>query len=167
MQETWVGFWIGTIPWRRKWQPTPVFLLGKSLAGYSLWGCKELDITEQLRMHTLSWEEWVRSTLINQRALWYELLLVRSADLLKPPDIPRKKNWMFPSISGWWAFSALAELSDQEGYQSPPHWLPLHTDWEILTLGLLDSSLKSNLPVPLIVGDPVLEKLASVTHHKF
>ena len=43
----------GKIPWRRKWQPTPVFLPGKfhgkrSLAGYSLQGCKELDTTEQL-----------------------------------------------------------------------------------------------------------------------
>ena len=33
------------IPWRRKWQPTPVFLTGKShgqssQAGYSPWGCK-------------------------------------------------------------------------------------------------------------------------------
>ena len=33
---------IGKIPWRRKWQPTPVFLLGKSngqrsLVGYGLW----------------------------------------------------------------------------------------------------------------------------------
>jgi len=42
--------WVGKIPWRRKWQPTPVFLPGKShgqrsLAGYSPWGCKELDTT--------------------------------------------------------------------------------------------------------------------------
>ena len=42
---------VGKIPWRRKWQPTPVFLLGKShgqrsLAGYSLWGHEELDMTE-------------------------------------------------------------------------------------------------------------------------
>ena len=22
--------WVGKIPWRRKWQPTPVFLLGES-----------------------------------------------------------------------------------------------------------------------------------------
>ena len=41
------------IPWRRKWQPTPVFLPGKShgqrsLTGYSPWGLKELDMTEQL-----------------------------------------------------------------------------------------------------------------------
>ena len=43
--------WVGKIPWSRKWQPTPVFLLGKShgqrsLAGYSPWGCKESDMTE-------------------------------------------------------------------------------------------------------------------------
>jgi len=39
------------LQWRRKCQPTPVFLPGKSqtqrsLAGYSLQGCKELDMTE-------------------------------------------------------------------------------------------------------------------------
>jgi len=38
-------------PWRRKWQPSPVFLLGefhgqRSLVGYSPWGRKELDTTE-------------------------------------------------------------------------------------------------------------------------
>ena len=38
-------------PWRREWQPTPVFLPGKfhgqrNLAGYSPWGCKESDTTE-------------------------------------------------------------------------------------------------------------------------
>ena len=37
--------WVGKIHWRRKWQPTPVFLPGKShgqrsLVGYSPWGCK-------------------------------------------------------------------------------------------------------------------------------
>ena len=43
--------WVGKIPWRRKWQPTPVFLPGKSyrqrsLVGYSPWGLKESDTTE-------------------------------------------------------------------------------------------------------------------------
>ena len=42
--------WVGKIPWKRKWQPTPVFLPGKSheqrsLAGYSPWGHRELDMT--------------------------------------------------------------------------------------------------------------------------
>ena len=45
--------WVGKIPWRRIWQPTPVFLPGKSheqrsLVGYSPWGRKELDTTERL-----------------------------------------------------------------------------------------------------------------------
>ena len=43
----------GRSPWRRKWQLTPVFLPGEShgqrnLVGYSLWGCKEWGMTEQL-----------------------------------------------------------------------------------------------------------------------
>ena len=45
--------WVGKIPSSRKWQPTSVFLPGKShtqrsLASYSPWGCKALDMTEQL-----------------------------------------------------------------------------------------------------------------------
>ena len=47
------GPWVGKIPWRKKWQPTPVFLPEKShgqriLVGYSPWGRKESDTTEQL-----------------------------------------------------------------------------------------------------------------------
>ena len=44
--------WFGKIPWRRGWQPTPVFWPGeshgqRSLAGGSIWGHKEADTTEQ------------------------------------------------------------------------------------------------------------------------
>ena len=44
--------WVGKIPWRRKWQPSLVFLPGesheqRSLAGYSPWGCKESYTTER------------------------------------------------------------------------------------------------------------------------
>ena len=50
---------IPGIPWRRKWQPTPVFLPGKSHGWRSLvdntpWGCKESDTTERLT-HKSSW----------------------------------------------------------------------------------------------------------------
>ena len=43
--------WVGKIPWRRAWQPTPVFLPGeahgqRNLAGYSPQGHKESDTTE-------------------------------------------------------------------------------------------------------------------------
>ena len=49
------NLWVGRIPWKRKWQPTPVFLPGKfhgerSLAGYSPWGHKESHPTERLTM---------------------------------------------------------------------------------------------------------------------
>ena len=45
--------WVRKIPWRRKWQPTPVFLPAKtqgqrSMGAYSPWDCKDSDTTEQL-----------------------------------------------------------------------------------------------------------------------
>ena len=50
---------VGKIPWKRAWQPTPVFLPGeshgqRSLAGYSPWGHKELgtaEATQRACMH--------------------------------------------------------------------------------------------------------------------
>ena len=55
--------WACNILWRRKWQPTPIFIHGKphgqrSLVGYSPQGHKELDMTE----HTSSIKEvWGQS----------------------------------------------------------------------------------------------------------
>ena len=62
--------WIGKIPWRRAWQPTPVLLLGeshgqRSLADCSPWGHKELNMieaTSQALMDILGWPKkliWV------------------------------------------------------------------------------------------------------------
>ena len=58
MQETQVQSLGWKIPWRRKWQPTPVFLLGQShgqrnLAGHSPWNSKEfrIDLTEVINTH--------------------------------------------------------------------------------------------------------------------
>ena len=47
--------WVGKIPWRREWLPTPVFSPGEfhgqnSVMGYSPWGCKEPYMTEQLTL---------------------------------------------------------------------------------------------------------------------
>ena len=44
--------WIRKIPWRTEWLPTPVFLPReahgqRSLAGYSPWVHKELDMTQE------------------------------------------------------------------------------------------------------------------------
>ena len=45
--------WVGKIPWRREWLLTPGFFPGefhgqRKMVGYSSWGCKESDMTEQL-----------------------------------------------------------------------------------------------------------------------
>ena len=52
-----VGFdpLVGKIPWRREWQPTPVFVPGeshgqRSLVGYNTWSRKELEMTERLHV---------------------------------------------------------------------------------------------------------------------
>ena len=54
-QESWFDLWVGKIPWKREWLPTPVFLPGefhgqRSLVGYNPWGRKE------------SGHEWVTNT---------------------------------------------------------------------------------------------------------
>ena len=48
--------WIRKIPWRRKWQPTPVLLPRKphgqrNLAGSSPWNYKQWDMTERACIH--------------------------------------------------------------------------------------------------------------------
>ena len=58
VQEIRFDPWVGKIPWKREWQPTPVFVPGesyreKSLAGYSPRGHKESAITEQLTLPLL------------------------------------------------------------------------------------------------------------------
>ena len=52
IQDTGFDSWVGRIPWRGARQPTPVFLPGEShgqrkLVGYSPWGHKESDMTEE------------------------------------------------------------------------------------------------------------------------
>ena len=46
------------LSWRKEWLPMPVFLPGefhgqRSFADYSPWGCKELDMTEQLTIFSM------------------------------------------------------------------------------------------------------------------
>ena len=48
--------WVGKIPWRRKWQPTPVFLHGENPMDRGTWWAavheiSESDMTEDTRAH--------------------------------------------------------------------------------------------------------------------
>ena len=54
--------WVWKTPWRRAWQPTPVFFPGESHGRRSLvccspWDRKESDMTEWLNS---SWKHWTR-----------------------------------------------------------------------------------------------------------
>ena len=60
MQETWVRSLSWEDPWRKAWQPTPVFLPGefhgqRSLVDYSPWdGSVELNLaTQQQQQHAI------------------------------------------------------------------------------------------------------------------
>ena len=50
--------WVGKIPWRRAWQPTPVFLPGESMHRgawrATVHGVTELNMTEHRQKHLLS-----------------------------------------------------------------------------------------------------------------
>ena len=78
MWETCVRYQgVTTIPWRRKWQPTPALLLGKShgwrsLVGYSQQRCKESDMTEHhfTSLHIVSWSSLVTQLVKNPPAMW-------------------------------------------------------------------------------------------------
>ena len=81
MQGRRPGFdpWLGKISWRRKWHPTSVFLAGKShgwrsLADYSPWCHRELDITEQLHSRVCMF--------INLEILMYKLAITHINMLL-------------------------------------------------------------------------------------
>ena len=72
---TWLSLFT-FMHWRRKWQPTPVFLPGKShgrrsLVGYSPWGHKESGTTQQLNRPE------VKISLARSWALKWAVLLCR------------------------------------------------------------------------------------------
>ena len=89
--------WVGKVPWRRAWQPTPVFLPGEShgqrtLEGYNPWGCKELDMLKRLSVEEgheggpggtgLGWDAWNKTGVGKllrgclEPALWMSALIL-------------------------------------------------------------------------------------------
>ena len=79
--------WVGKIPWRRKWQSTPVLWPGKShgrrsLVGYSLWGHKESDMTEWLHF-TIS----IRTSNLTIGGICFLIFQLVSEDILDSDDL--------------------------------------------------------------------------------
>ena len=73
---------VGKIPWRSKWQPTLIFLPGKShgqrnLVGFSPWGCKESDMTEWACMHALMHNIYIYIVQVSSTKFWSCLSLTQ------------------------------------------------------------------------------------------
>ena len=96
--------WVRKIPWRRKWQPTPVFLPGephgqRSLAGYSPWGCKELDTTEATELACTHLHCWWECKLVQPlwRIVW-RLLKKLKLELPCDPAIPLQGTYLKKAV---------------------------------------------------------------------
>ena len=64
--------WVGKIPWRRIWQPTPVFLPRefrgqRRLVGYRPWGHKESDLTEATYTDMLAHSIYIKILFLSSR----------------------------------------------------------------------------------------------------
>ena len=96
--------WVRNIPWRRKWQSTPVFLPGKShgqssIAGCSPWCCKESDTTEQLNNNILSVHQGLGSVyqVVSGTYIYSPSLLqfgCCSFGLLSTPEEVNVRRWL-------------------------------------------------------------------------
>ena len=70
--------WVGKMPWRRAWQPSPIFLPGeshgeRSLVGYSPWGHKESDKAEVTQhTHIMGKDMATHSSILAWRIPWRE-----------------------------------------------------------------------------------------------
>jgi len=74
--------WVGKIPWRRKWQPTPVFLPGESHGQRSLEATvAESDMTEANTLHFTSLHVYsCQATLIDPVSSDCHVFLLRGTD---------------------------------------------------------------------------------------
>ena len=96
--------WGGKIPWRRAWQPTPVFLPGKShgqgLVGYSPKGLKESDTTERLCTQTQQLCEKIH--IKAEHSDWHTL---RTCSVLVLPKSGQNHNllarWSITCLACW------------------------------------------------------------------
>ena len=111
--------WVGKIPWRKKWLPTPVFWSGefrgqRSLAGYSLWGLKRLDTTERLSLSFgIDWFDFlaVQGTLGSSPAPQFESIDSSALSLLYGPTLTSSSHWEDQSFD----YTAFCWQSDVSG----------------------------------------------------
>ena len=68
--------WVGKTPWRRKWQPSPIFLPGKYLGQRSLAGYSLQDMTEQQSTHYIDSNFYCIAYFINKNSCYFTKILL-------------------------------------------------------------------------------------------
>ena len=128
------------IPWRKKWQPSPVFLPGKShgqrsLVGYSPWGCKRVRhnlVTKQFQQPSHNFTALVKIAYFYSaskkqfqscqfcKTIMIDFLLKKYS----PQDNPdTSAHWHFSSLCIWPSSSTIRGLRPCACPQSPPYFL--------------------------------------------
>ena len=135
--------WVGKLPWRRTWHPTPVFLPGEShghssSAGYSPWSHKESDRTEHHR---------------NQKARTLSDFPLSSQ---MPEQAPRAQG---PAASGL----RPASLSSLCSSQLPSTPAPTSGPLQPCVLCPLQGGSSSFLPQPCAPGESLQTSLSKPT----
>ena len=110
------SLWAGRIPWRRKWQPTPVFLPGKS-HGRGVW---------QTTVHGVS-KSWTR---LSMHAHWLTgktVVVLRLKTKSFPSTTSQHRSFilLLIALSRWWLLTVLS-LLDNNCDEAPEHLIHLH-----------------------------------------
>ena len=158
MWETRVQSLGRKIPWRRKWQPTLVFLPGefqgrRSLVGYSPWGCRESDRTEQLMLsHCCLWSLCCELDLQNSQSfiLYNWDFVPFDQPVLIPPPSPQPLEITILTVS-FYAFDYFRLYTQVGSYNTCLsvyglfHWAQcLPGSYMFLQVGIFSSFLRLN-----------------------
>ena len=135
--------WVGKTPWRRKWQPTPVFFPGelrgqRSLVGYSPRGQKELDTTEYTILRV---KEEKRNREPGCRGGGGEFAAGCSVCASQAPREMQRRAWSPPGTETVWrVFSKITAESPQD---PGPH------SWEMRPQRSKSGCTNTRVPVPV------------------
>ena len=146
------------MPWRRAWQPTPVFLSGesyglRSLVGYSPWGCKESDTTKWLTLFTLSLSKRLYLPLKLSIFLYLLLFLLQMQTSIHPskPNLnisfPQKSSLISCSLIPFNKLSLSAyciDVTSPAPKDSMVSKTPCPSSAHIVEAGLMCRTLKCN-----------------------
>ena len=124
------GPWVGKIPWRKEWQPTPVFLPGefrgqRSLVGYNPWDHKESDTTEQLTFSLFTFANpLVRDTGHSQVAPVVANTPAKAGDIRDVGSVPGSGRSPGGGHSNPLQYFCLEHPVNRRAWRAIVHWVP-------------------------------------------